>query len=80
MISYATDLGIAKIAAAVILSAVGLTGFVGRIGFRLLADGIGGYTVPLLVSVLSGRVKFALAAAIALGQRRRRAFGASPLG
>jgi MFS family permease len=169
VISYATDLGIAKIAAAGVLSAIGLTGFAGRIGFGLLADGIGGrltllvaslaqtagaagfllarglpglmgaallfgvgyggilpqypiicrevygprglgriigsvslfgtvgmaaggylggilfdlsggYTVPLLVSVLFGTVNLTLAAGLALGQHRRVAFGTSPLG
>lgn len=167
VISYATDLGIAEMAAAGILSAIGLTGFVGRIGFGLVADGIGGrltllvaslaqtagaagfllardlpgllaggllfglgyggilpqyplicrelygardlgriigsvslfgtigmaaggylggvlfdlsggYTVPFVASLFFGSLNFALAAALALGQRRRVALGASP--
>jgi len=45
----------------------------------ILFDLSGGYTVPLLVSVLFGTVNLALAAGLALGQRRRVAFGTSPL-
>ncbi|MBI3002269.1 MAG: MFS transporter [candidate division NC10 bacterium] len=62
--SYATDLGIARIGAAAILSAVGVTGVVGRIGFGLLADGIGGRLALVLTSLAqtAGAAGFLLAA------------------